>query len=212
MPIALMYHDVVEASRIDASGVVGAGTRAYKLDPQELQVHMLCIAGAVSRSPVTTEAARELERPDSVLLTFDDGGVSCHESVAELLEAMSRQGHFFIPTDRVGLPGFMTAAQIRSLRSRGHIIGSHSCSHPIPMWKCEDEEPAEEWSRSRAVLEDILGESVTTASVPGGFYSRRIARVASSVGIRVLFTSEPTRAWAVSTTAWFWVVSPFAKA
>jgi hypothetical protein len=33
---------------------------------------------------------------------------------------------------------------------------------------------------------------VTVASVPGGHYSRRVARAAALAGIEVLFTSEPT--------------------
>ena len=41
-------------------------------------------------------------------------------------------------------------------------------------------------------MEDILGEPVSVASVPGGSYSRPVARAAASVGIRALFTSEPT--------------------
>src|SRR5262249_29490768 len=39
---------------------------------------------------------------------------------------------------------------------------------------------------------DILGRRPCVASVPGGFYSRRVAEAAASVGITVLFNSEPT--------------------
>jgi hypothetical protein len=48
-----------------------------------------------------------------------------------------------------------------------------------------------EWSVSAAVLEDILGEPVTAASVPGGELSMQVAEAAGQAGIRVLFTSEP---------------------
>ena len=50
----------------------------------------------------------------------------------------------------------------------------------------------EEWRNSRRTLSDILGEDVTVASVPGGYYSNTVALAASAAGIRVLFTSEPT--------------------
>jgi len=43
-----------------------------------------------------------------------------------------------------------------------------------------------------AVLADILGEKPRVASVPGGFYSRRVAEAASQAGIQLLFNSEPT--------------------
>src|SRR5262245_47304812 len=46
--------------------------------------------------------------------------------------------------------------------------------------------------KSRELLRDILGESVTVASVPGGYYGRAVAETAAEAGIRVLFNSEPT--------------------
>ena len=49
-----------------------------------------------------------------------------------------------------------------------------------------------EWTRSARVLSDLLGEPVTTASVPGGYYGRSVARAAGAAGIRLLFTSQPT--------------------
>jgi hypothetical protein len=49
-----------------------------------------------------------------------------------------------------------------------------------------------EWEKSVATLEEILGEKVETASVPGGFYSGRVGEFASRAGIRALFNSEPT--------------------
>jgi len=40
-----------------------------------------------------------------VLLTFDDGGVSCHGPVADVLDRMGWRGHFFVPTDLIGRQG-----------------------------------------------------------------------------------------------------------
>jgi hypothetical protein len=51
----------------------------------------------------------------------------------------------------------------------------------------------DEWRRSVSRLSDLIGEQVTVASVPGGFYSTLVARAASSCGIRALFTSEPIK-------------------
>ena len=51
---------------------------------------------------------------------------------------------------------------------------------------------AEEWNRSIIILREILGHEITTASVPCGKYQREVAISAASVGIRWLFTSEPT--------------------
>src|ERR1051326_6347938 len=47
-------------------------------------------------------------------------------------------------------------------------------------------------SLSSAVLTDILSERVLTASVPGGYYSEKVARASAIAGLETLFTSEPT--------------------
>ena len=62
------------------------------------------------------------------------------------------------------------------------------------MSHCSREQLTDEWRRSVEVLADILGERVDTASVPGGYYSGRVAETAAAAGIRVLFNSEPTTA------------------
>ena len=62
------------------------------------------------------------------------------------------------------------------------------------MAQCTREELQREWRESVRVLEDILGEPVPVASVPGGYYSRMVGETAAEAGIRVLFNSEPTAA------------------
>ena len=99
-----------------------------------------------------------------------------------------------VTTDRIASPGFLNEDQIRDLRGRGHVVGSHSCSHPVRMSHCTPEVLDREWSDSVRKLEQILGEPVHTASVPGGYYGRDVAAAAARAGIRELFTSEPVTA------------------
>ena len=40
----------------------------------------------------------------------------------------------------------------------------------------------------------LLGHQVVAASLPGGYYSPRVADTAREAGLQVLFTSEPTTA------------------
>lgn len=60
------------------------------------------------------------------------------------------------------------------------------------MSHCSWQELLREWRESAGILSGILGEPVTVASVPGGYYSRKVAEAAAEAGIRALFTSEPT--------------------
>jgi peptidoglycan/xylan/chitin deacetylase (PgdA/CDA1 family) len=128
------------------------------------------------------------------LFTVDDGGMSYYTLVADRLEERGWRGHCFVSTDAIGTRGFLGAGQIRELDRRGHVIGSHSASHPARFSSCAPSHMIEEWTRSRKVLEDLLGHEVRTASLPGGYYSPAAARSARDAGLHVIFTSEPTTA------------------
>ena len=128
-----------------------------------------------------------------LLITFDDGGVSAYTQVAEILEQFDIFGHFFVTSDYIGKTGFLSDGQIRELHERGHLIGSHSKTHPDIITDLTNEEVLIEWQESTDRLSEILGKPVETASIPGGEYGLRVARAASAAGIRFLFTSEPVK-------------------
>jgi peptidoglycan/xylan/chitin deacetylase (PgdA/CDA1 family) len=177
--LSIMYHDVVENGNYAASGFPGEGADIYKLGRKEFARQLEAIRAAGG---------------GEVLLTFDDGGVSAYDPIAGMLEQYGWRGYFFITTDWIGRQGFLNAEQIRELDQRGHVIGSHSCSHPTRMAREPWERLVAEWKGSTDRLATIIGHRVTVASVPGGYYSRRVAMAAAEAGIETLFTSEPTAA------------------
>jgi peptidoglycan/xylan/chitin deacetylase (PgdA/CDA1 family) len=192
MPITLLYHDVVEPGRDDGSGFAGAGAARYKLTRAEFVRHLDALGRATGLPPALGEGLPARAGAGGWSLTFDDGGVSALDPTAGLLEERGWRGYFFVTTDRIGTPGFLSAGAVRSLHGGGHVVGSHSCSHPPRMSACAPARIREEWRRSREVLEDLLGAAVRDASVPGGFYSRAVAEGAAAAGYTTLFTSEPT--------------------
>ncbi len=189
----LMYHDVVSAGRWDDSGFAGSAAAHYKLETANFIAHLdaMRAAGTTFADPDTVAGGRY----DGCLLTYDDGGASA--SVAgELMKARGIRGCFFITTGRIGSAGFVDAPALRALRQQGHLIGSHSHTHPANISALDAYALHDEWRRSVDTLEQILGERVHTASVPGGFMSASVLRAADAAGIRTLFTSEPTtREW-----------------
>ncbi len=191
MSINLLYHDVTPAGADDTSGFTGPAAARYKLTPEEFAAHLDQIGASVKSAPANSSNA-VLPSENSWTITFDDGGLSNATVIADELERRGWRGWFFIATDFIDHPTFCSRAQLRDLHDRGHVIGSHSCSHPERISSCTSIQLFDEWSRSRRVLSEITGQDVTTASVPGGFYSTEVARAASRAGIRLLFTSEPT--------------------
>jgi peptidoglycan/xylan/chitin deacetylase (PgdA/CDA1 family) len=171
---ALMYHDVVAAGQEDTSGFPGRDAALYKVTPEALAAHLDAIGRSVPG-----------------VITFDDGGNSAM-GAADMLEARGRIGHFFVTANYIGTRGFLTEDQIRELARRGHVIGSHSCSHPLRMGHCSWPQLLDEWERSRSMLSEIVGAEVTDASVPGGDFAPQVAEAAARAGITRLFTSEPT--------------------
>ena len=127
-----------------------------------------------------------------LLLTFDDGGKSALVA-ADLLEKRGWRGHFFVITSFIDTPGFVAKSDVRELHARGHLIGSHSHTHPDVFRAISYSRMQYEWTYSRECLADILGEPVAAAAIPGGHGNYLTERAAASAGYRFLFTSIPRK-------------------
>jgi peptidoglycan/xylan/chitin deacetylase (PgdA/CDA1 family) len=185
--IALIYHDVVDSADRERAGMPGPVAARYKLAPELFREHLDALA-ATGRS--VGVLAPDRPWPEAAL-TFDDGGASSL-FIAGLLEERGWRGHFFATTGFVGTPGFLDEEGIRELAARGHVVGSHSHSHPQYMGRLSREQLDEEWGRSRDELAGILGEPPRQAAIPGGYFSHAVAEAAEAAGYRLLLTSEPS--------------------
>jgi peptidoglycan/xylan/chitin deacetylase (PgdA/CDA1 family) len=199
--VSLLFHDVY-ASDPRESGFRSQAADRYKLSIPQFEAQLDGLSDSGVDAPLLADALVASEYSDTripdpgsripSLITFDDGGESYYTAAADRLEALGWRGHCFVTTDCIGQRGFLTAAQIRDLEARGHVIGSHSATHPARFSALSPAEMRREWSESRDALEDSLGHAVTVASVPGGYFSPAVANAAAASGLRVLFTSEPT--------------------
>lgn len=190
--ITLMYHDVFVADA-DESGFRDTGSARYKLPVDDFDRHMEVLKKVLRDDPVLATDLEGKTINEEVALTFDDGGSSFYRIVAGRLEESGWRGHCFVTTSQIGNRGFLHANHLRQLHKRGHVIGSHSVSHPTRLAKCSRSQLINEWTNSKHRLEDILGAEVTTASVPGGYFSIEVGRCAAQAGIKALFTSEPVK-------------------
>ncbi|HET9383661.1 MAG TPA: polysaccharide deacetylase family protein [Gemmatimonadales bacterium] len=184
------YHDVTD--RPGESGLQRPGAAPYTLGVAAFERHLDAIAAGPVR-PERVTAIDPTAPGRHLLLTFDDGGKSAVHA-ADALSQRGWRGHFFIITERIGERTFLDAAEIRYLHRSGHVIGSHSHTHPEIFREQTVTQMVAEWRTSCERLADLLGEACTVASVPGGDISPRVLESAGEAGLSFLFTSEPTLA------------------
>jgi peptidoglycan/xylan/chitin deacetylase (PgdA/CDA1 family) len=190
--ISLAYHDIVEA------GCTPEHTRRvaaahYSLSRAQFRQHLESIAGSGETSVSTVAATPLAPAVVPVFLTFDDGAAGADTCAADELERRNWRGHFFITTDWIGQPGFLDAASIRELHRRGHVIGTHTRSHPARMSQLGAEELLAQWTESCSTLSGLVGQPIVAGSVADGYYSLRVGQAAARAGLKFLFNSEPTQ-------------------
>jgi len=173
MSAVLMYHDIVTKND-KSSGFQNKNAFQYKVEESAFEEQVKALQGK------------------EVVFTFDDGGESFLTKAAPLLEQYGFKGVFFISTKYIGTHGFLTTEQVKELSERGHVVGSHSHTHPEIFTKLSKEEIHEEWQKSFEILKDILGKKDLPMSIPNGYASKTIMEEAIKCGFTDIYTSQPT--------------------
>lgn len=163
--------------------------RSYDVPAEVFTRHVRALKTRIGQAPSTNLGLAPLS--SRWAMTFDDGAESALHA-ATILESVGWRAYFFVVSSWIGRQGFLDASQIVGLQERGHVVGSHSLTHPDPMSGLPYAQLVREWRESLETLSEILGMRISTAAVPGGGYSREVAAAASEAGVEVLFTSEPT--------------------
>ena len=178
--LALLYHEVIDD--YSESGFQNKDNLAYMHKTEVFKKHVEIFKHHVNK--------HDNSKVEQFVFTFDDGGISNLKS-AKILEDHDLNALYFITTNRIGKPGFLTEMDILKLQTSGHIIGSHSHTHPMIFRSLSYEKMVEEWKMSKRILEDVLEEEVLFCSVPGGDSDAKTYESAEEAGFRFIFDSEP---------------------
>jgi peptidoglycan/xylan/chitin deacetylase (PgdA/CDA1 family) len=145
----------------------------------------------------------------AVVLTFDDGLSNFAEAAWPILRDMSFSATNYVPTAFIGgeaawypeygLPPMpcMGWDALRALRREGADVQSHGHSHR-DLTRVSPGERREELRRSRAVLEEGLGEPVEHLAYPFGGTSAEVRRDVQEAGYRSAVTLAAGR-WRAGT-------------
>ena len=124
-------------------------------------------------------------------VTFDDGHISNYEFALPRLVARGLTARFFITAGWTGQrPGYMGWTELRAMVAAGQQIGGHGWSHTL-LPHCDQQQLDMELRKTRLTLEEKLGVAVTTMSLPGGRYNRRVLAACREAGYTQVYTSEP---------------------
>ncbi len=112
-------------------------------------------------------------------LTYDDGPNEPY--TMQLLEVLARynvRATFFM----IGKYARMHPSIVRAVRHEGHLIGSHTMTHPHLMY-CSRTRIKSEIQDANALLEDIVGEAVQFFRPPFGSRRPEVLRMAREAGL-----------------------------
>lgn len=166
----LLYHELR----------LGQSDYSYVTSPEEFERHCELFA-RLQQGGATL-------RPE---VTFDDGHLSDYEFALPILQRTGIRARFFITAGWTGeRAGFMGWSELRQLAAGGQQIGAHGMTHKL-LTHCSAKELDEELRGARLRLEDGLGQSVTTMSLPGGRSNAAVLQACWNAGYNEVFTSVP---------------------
>lgn len=126
------------------------------------------------------KASKSLPPQNSVILSFDDG-YSDHYQVAKDLKSKNMKGVFFLVTDMIGQPGYLTWHQIREMVEWGMEVGSQGKTHAY-LGNAASEQIRLELEESKNVMEAETGQKVIAYAYPSGDWTTRTLGAAQEAG------------------------------
>ena len=174
---AIVLHRVIAGNPVD---FIDIGLTTLKDMLSKKEYNFTSIEGLLN--------AKESMNP-SICLTFDDGFSSDYNLVLPELKRISATATFFIVTDFLDTPNYLTKKQVKYLSDEGMEIGSHSKSHPNFLMLSPDKR-LEELCKSKEILENIIGKPISTFSFPYGFFDDECSWTVFSAGYSICCTSQ----------------------
>lgn len=122
----------------------------------------------------------------SVLITFDDGYKGNYEYAYPILKEFNFPATFFIISNFIGSPDFMTAEEIKEMSDNGIDIESHTAKHE-DLSTLDEASQLETFKNSKEVLEEIIKEPIEFIAYPFGRHNPSTRIAAEKAGYKLGF-------------------------
>ena len=90
---------------------------------------------------------------------------------------------------RIGMPGSLGEAEIRTLQEMGHAIGSHGWDH-VDWTGLDAAGRTREIDEAKARLSEICGRPIEAASIPFGRYNAGVLKVLRQASFTTAYSSD----------------------
>lgn len=132
--------------------------------------------------------------PKEICLTFDDGPIP--DRTGRVLDALTAAGGLKVNFFQVGRNASNHPEISREVAERGHVVGSHSMSHPIlssiPLAKARTEILG-----GHAAVEKATGQTTPFFRFPGGGWNNALFDITDQAGLATFFWDMDTRDWQI---------------
>lgn len=138
-------------------------------------------------------------------ITFDDGFLNVLENAAPVLQQHGFTATNFFVGNQIGGSNVwdqplgvapapcMNADQLRQWAALGHEVGAHTLDH-VHLAQTPDDEAMRQILQSRLILEDMLGDAVTSFCYPYGEHTSAHRHMARNAGFTHAVTTQRRRA------------------
>ncbi len=184
----LMYHALEDENH--PSGSRDSGARFYEISTKCFHKQMRLLSTKGYHSHLLEEVLQRSSFSEKIIvLTFDDGHSSNYDLALPILQQYGFRAEFFITTDWIGKPGYLSAAEIREMSQLGMAIGSHGVTHSF-LDDLTDDEILAELGDSRRTLCEITGKEIASFSAPGGRINKDIIKLGYKAGYKIFCGSR----------------------
>lgn len=184
----LMYHAISDQE--SPCDEVGSDDPVYTVRPRSFRAQLQYM----SERDVTVQSLdQHLDSGEfgsgHVVMTFDDGNRSDYLTALPLLQKHGFSATFFITTQWIGQPGFVTAKDLRHLHAAGMELGSHGHTHRY-FDEMSPNELTSEMVQSTAILSKIIDSPIRALGAPGGRLHPDLCAISRRCGVETISTSR----------------------
>jgi peptidoglycan/xylan/chitin deacetylase (PgdA/CDA1 family) len=186
--LILLYHEVTDFP--ERAKQIRKMSPADSLLTKQFEEQMAFLSDRPNTKVVTSDDifAEAQDSSQKVVLTFDDGLIGNYLFAFNILEKYGYKATFFVTVNNISRNRYMSWDQLGALHKNGHLIQSHTMTHPM-LGECDESLITYELETSKKIIEDKIGAPVKYLSLPFGSSNERVIAVAKQLGYQGIFTS-----------------------